>query len=473
MIYTPHPAIDPLVQQNRSLLFDPSYLDTLGASASEAFRLSAPLALFDWLEMGPKPEIPEETLRRMGMTDSEIGQYQKQKSAETFLSKEDYATSPHFREGKEWFEGMTDEQAEMLAERADQQARNQFILSHGKTAGHTIAAIAGALIGSIPDPTNFIPVLGPVLRAASIAKFGRVAGTALVTGAEAGIVTAAIQPLFFAHADSFQEQWDMAMAAEMVALSMGVGSGFGALVGGFSRVSGVRRSRATAKAARDMMDNQPVDVAPVMGDRVDFDAAARVALGAEDALPRNVGDFLARFAPDVAPQESAQAVLKILAKPGFQRSAEEKALIGGLDITPEIREAARISEIPAFQRSAEDKVFLDHFKAGKFGELENPRWTQRQKERLEERAMDFTVAEREHVPPDVEPTTEKNVNTVHEPDTEISEGLDARIRELDEAGALPEEGRRELAEAEEFTVRTDKWAEGWRDAAACLSKATI
>ena len=471
MIYVPHTEIDPAVQRQRSLLFDPSYAETFGALASETFRLSTPLALYDFLELSPAPEIPEDQLIKMGMTPHEIEQYQQQKGREETLTQEEYTASPNFREGKKWFEGMTEDQAEMIADRADQSERNQFILSHGNTTGHQIAAFAGGLIGAIPDPANFIPVLGPALRLAAIARLGRVAGTALIASAEAGLVTAAVQPLFFGQARGFQEKWDMSMSAEIVGLSMLVGAGFGSIVGGLSRMSGIRRANATAKAVRDMMDDAPVDVAPVLPTRVDFDAAARVALGAEDALPRNVGDFISRFNPaEVTPQEAAQAVMRILVKPGFRRSAEEKALIGGLDITPEIREAARIAEIPGFQRSAEDNVFLDHFKAGKFGELENPRWLARQKERAAERELNYTVAKREHVSPDVEATTEKNVNVPHETPPEELEILDIRMRELDEAGNITPDEKRALADVDEFSARTEKWADGWRDAAACLSK---
>ena len=78
MIYVPHTEIDPAVQRQRSLLFDPSYAQSLGAGFSEIFRLSPPLALYDFLELSPAPEIPQDQLIKMGMTPHEIEQYQQQ-----------------------------------------------------------------------------------------------------------------------------------------------------------------------------------------------------------------------------------------------------------------------------------------------------------------------------------------------------------------------------------------------------------
>ncbi len=72
--------------------------------------------------------------------------------------------------------------------------------------------------------------------------------------------------------------------------------------------------------------------------------------------------------------------------------------------------------------------------------------------------------------PDIEPTTEKNLNTLDEMDdlAENAAAVEAHIQAMEREGLLDDAMKRELAEAADERKAVNKWADTYEDAALCV-----
>ena len=105
------------------------------------------------------------------------------------MSKEEWESSPYYREGIEWDEGMSEGRAKLWADEYDTRSTRKSIIEAGKAhygmVGSSVSFF-GQLLGNIPDPINLIPVGGGIIRGAGIAsriiKGSRVAALATKAG---------------------------------------------------------------------------------------------------------------------------------------------------------------------------------------------------------------------------------------------------------------------------------------------------
>lgn len=163
-------------------------------------------------------------------TDQEV-----QSRGDMPLDKQQYETSPFFRDRIPWDQAMTWNRAQALATYDDRRTvREEMARKAPWTAG------AGSLAGGALDPINYIPILG---EEAAVAKLGNVAGRALVDSANfaanvgvAGLLTA---PERARYGDDIS--WQSQVSS--MALAAALGAGFGAF-------GGVLRNRAEARDAR-------------------------------------------------------------------------------------------------------------------------------------------------------------------------------------------------------------------------------
>jgi len=132
------------------------------------------------------------------------------------------------------------EEAELLAKgRREEIVRNSIIEAGPKGVLPGAARFGAGLAAMAVDPvevaTMFIPVVGPTGRAASVARFGRVGGRALV-GATEGLVGSAItEPVFFGLSRAQQLDYTMSDALMNVGLGAVFGGALGAGIGVMSR----------------------------------------------------------------------------------------------------------------------------------------------------------------------------------------------------------------------------------------------
>jgi len=144
------------------------------------------------------------------------------------MSREEWEESEHFRPGVEFDDAMTAERAEAIASRFDQRRYRERLQDQSTAIGGTVAMIGGSLAGAALEPTNYIPVVGPAMRAASIAKAGNIGGRAITGAVDAGVMTAATSPIVADLMNREGEDIGLSEIMADIAFSSVVGSAFGA-----------------------------------------------------------------------------------------------------------------------------------------------------------------------------------------------------------------------------------------------------
>lgn len=214
----------------------------------------------------PGPPVEDDLLSPIGQRAPE----------EAPMTQEDYQQSEFFREGVKFDPRMTPSRAEALSEIFDRREYRKALLERAPGGiGSGILKLGAALGATALDPINYVPILGPGVRALATARLGRIAGTASVAGAEASIATAITEP-FIAQSLSIKgETLTSSDIAMDIALAFGVGSAFGGAVGAIAKGVSQRQSArllrrdgaepvldALASAAEDIRADNPVDVGP-------------------------------------------------------------------------------------------------------------------------------------------------------------------------------------------------------------------
>lgn len=174
---------------------------------------------------------PESTLRPE--TDVELGARREKVGA---LDQDAYKNSPYFREDIPWDAGMTEERAAALATMYDVKKVREY---YGQK--RPITAFLGNLAGQAIDPINYIPIAGPAVRAANVARFGRVAGEAATASLDAALNTGIFGLATRDTRRSFGDDVSWQTTVSEIATAALIGGAFGS-------VAGVLGRRADAKA---------------------------------------------------------------------------------------------------------------------------------------------------------------------------------------------------------------------------------
>lgn len=146
------------------------------------------------------------------------------------ISREEYEASPAYRKEVPWEEGMTLARAASLAEQYDRRAVREFY-----SEKRPITAFLGTLAGSATDPINYIPIAGEVVVAANTVRFGRVAGRAVTSSADAMANTALFGALTEDQRAKFGDDVSWQATVSQIAMAGLIGGAFGAVHGRFGR----------------------------------------------------------------------------------------------------------------------------------------------------------------------------------------------------------------------------------------------
>jgi hypothetical protein len=223
----------------------------------------------------------------------------QRRAAAGVLTKEEWQASPSFRTGISYDTGMSEDRASALAAWYDASQARQAIIAKGPGGFLGNAAwIGGMLAGSALDPVNYIPILGPEVRAAQIARFGRLGGSAVTSAGDAALNTAIMGGVTAGQRQSFGDDVSWQSYLTDVAIGAVIGGAFGAAT---SRWEGWRESRAAneikavveARAALndalgDVTHGRPVEITPTVAEAVES-AAARLEPAETTALFRKDG----------------------------------------------------------------------------------------------------------------------------------------------------------------------------------------
>lgn len=246
----------------------PSLWENLGASASEGL----------W----------NTTLGTMGAVGREVA---GERADPRPLSREEWEASGLAREGLRWDERMTRGRAEAMARTFDENAyRRQLQAARDPGALEMVLGFGAQLVGSIPDPVNFVPLAGPVagglraagaLRASTALTRPGVAASALrgTVDAVGGNLLAA--PLVYSIQARYGEEIGFDRVIGDIAISALIGAGFGTVGGLLSsrriQPDSMAAVRTLDAAARDVAAGRPMEMPGEMAARTVEDAAMRSA----------------------------------------------------------------------------------------------------------------------------------------------------------------------------------------------------
>ncbi len=179
------------------------------------------------------------------------------------LTEEQWRDRGYNESGVQYKEGITDRQAQILQERVE---RDRF---YGQYMQHTsmlsVGGIAGMVVGSLPDPINYIPFVG---WAGRFAKVARIASKMpiLAMSANAMLGQATFEAIKQSHYKSLGKDVDWTAVFVDIGIAGTLGAGFG----GIGKLSGLSKSLATtspevhqnnlAIAATHIGDQRPVEV---------------------------------------------------------------------------------------------------------------------------------------------------------------------------------------------------------------------
>lgn len=293
--------------------------EMIGAALDRPFSLSRNLAeqfqqgLLDSFGLGTVVRdlsIPQGNVPRIGVSPVPLfgsiyegvkGAVELTRPEQPSLTEDEYKSSPHFREEIPWEPGMTEDRAAALAGFWDiKHVRQHF------AEKRPISSFIGQLGGQMFDPINYIPMTGPVMQAAAVARAGSIVGRALVSAGDAALNTAMFGVITRDIRSKFGDDVSWQAIGIEIAMSALIGGAFGGGVGVFMRGRDARE-RAALVQARQKLDTARNQQAAVIALNESIDTLAT--------------DGEVRLSPNAT--ERIQPVIERMAEPPPSRQLAE------------------------------------------------------------------------------------------------------------------------------------------------------
>ncbi|RWG26408.1 hypothetical protein [Mesorhizobium sp.] len=184
---------------------------------------------------------PQDYLQGNWVTPDMIAKKRQEMGA---LTEDQYKQSPSYRKDIPYDPGMTETRAAALAAMDD--ARKVRELYAQK---RPLAAFLGSMAGQALDPINYIPVGGPMVKGAAIARFGRIGGEALTAGLDAAANTALFGVGTARVRAQFGDDVSWQALVSQIATAGLIGSAFGTVAGAIGRRMDIRVAEAEQRLA--------------------------------------------------------------------------------------------------------------------------------------------------------------------------------------------------------------------------------
>ncbi|TIO26942.1 hypothetical protein [Mesorhizobium sp.] len=204
------------------------------------------------------------------------------------LNEDQYKASAFYRKDIPYDPGMTETRAAALAEMDDARKVREHYASK-----RPLAAFIGGMSGQALDPINYIPVAGPAVRAAAIARYGKVAGTAAFSALDAAANTAVFGLATASERAKFGDDVSWQSTVSQIATAALIGSAFGAIGGAVGRRADARVRTEAEQRLSTLKTTQEARIALNEG----IDAIVR---GEDIKLSPNATGPISRVAGDVA-----------------------------------------------------------------------------------------------------------------------------------------------------------------------------
>lgn len=170
-----------------------------------------------------------DTTIALGMSLADMADAEK----EGKISRQEYQDSKYFDENISWDESFTYAKARLLKERMDRERAYAYLVENLSGMDYAAAGI-GLLGGSIPDPINFIPLLGSSSKAMRALRYHGLSqrmSRGILGAADAGITSTLASPLLMSERATYQQKYDAQDALIDISLSTGIGFAFGSVLG--------------------------------------------------------------------------------------------------------------------------------------------------------------------------------------------------------------------------------------------------
>jgi hypothetical protein len=326
------------------------------------------------------------------------------------ITEEEYKDSEFFDPQIKWDDSFTEAKARLLKDRMDAEREYAYYLEQAQDFTDYIAFYGGVIAGAVPDPLNYIPLLGQFdkpRRALQYAGMGARSSRALLGAADAALLTTLASPLLMAERASYQQKYDAQDVLFDIGIATGLGGGFGALFGRVKPEDSYPGRIPTLEEARAYDPDVPSTITDPPGQ-------------------------LQQFIERVPPENRANAVRKALLQ---QRAGKP------IDVSAEMQPVISGDEVKQTRLAELEKRFeeQENLTSEEFSEM------QRLAYEVEELTPDYTVAKLE----EPEPLVDEVIAAIEK---QSDEELDAGIRELDAQRLLKEEDARALARDEDLTT---------------------
>lgn len=359
---------------------------------------------------------------RLGLRDTTISlaaslEAMTEAEKEGKISREEYEQSKFFDPDIKYDDSFTYAKARLLKERAEQERLYDYYLQQMSGMDY-VAGFTGLIGGSIPDPINFIPMLGAMSKPARAREYAgvtsRVARRGMLGAADAAIASTLVSPLLMAERGTYQQKYDVQDALIDIGLATGIGFGFGSLLGRIKPDDSFPGTQVTREAVKEY--------APELSNQLDN-------MLPEDRLYANrMMDFVEGVSPDMR----ARAIYKAMSQLGREEpinvNAEMQPVLSQRDVQKARITAAYYNESPT-RRFTEDAVQVAEVEAQPSKTME----------------PDYSVVRTE----DPVPLVDDIIEAVEK---QTDDELDTGIRELETQNLLPDEDARELVRLEDLTT---------------------
>ncbi|RWJ37459.1 hypothetical protein [Mesorhizobium sp.] len=208
------------------------------------------------------------------------------------LNEDQYKASAFYRKDIPYDPGMTEARAAALAAMDDaKKVREHYAQKR------PFWAFAGNVAGQAFDPINYVPVAGPLVKAAAVAKAGRIGGGAIHAGLDAAANTAAFGIATSGERAKFGDDVSWQATVSQIATAALIGSAFGAIGGAVGRRVDARAMSEAESRFSTLKTTQEARLALNEG----IDALVR---GEDVNLSPNATGPISRVAGDVAKNSS-------------------------------------------------------------------------------------------------------------------------------------------------------------------------
>jgi hypothetical protein len=241
----------------------------------------------------------------MGTWGDTPAQLEQRRQDAGALTEDQYKASPSFRKDIPYDPGMTETRAAALAAMDDAKKVREFYAQK-----RPVAAFFGSMAGQALDPINYVPVGGPLVKAAAIGRFGRIGGEALAASLDAAANTA----LFgIGTADARAQLGDdvswQALISQIATAGL-IGSAFGTIHGAIGARIDARRMAEAEQRLSTLRTTQEARIALNEGiDAIVRGEDVNLSPNATEPLARVADEITASLPFEISTAESRQAAI--------------------------------------------------------------------------------------------------------------------------------------------------------------------